>query len=155
MSLCVTLGEYPVIRYYRPRTPTHEASVLCSHLARFVQDELDQYAKFHRDFPPQSPRPRGVLFIVDRSMDLYSPLLHEFTYQAMAHDLLQIKDAAKITYKTVINEGGPNQEVKDMEIGDHDRIWVEYRHLHMKDVLEKLADDFAKFRAANSQFADE
>ncbi|KAL1962894.1 hypothetical protein VTN77DRAFT_9072 [Rasamsonia byssochlamydoides] len=155
VSLCITLGENPVIRYYRPRTPTHEASVLCSHLARFVQDELDQYVKFHRDFPPQSPRPRGVLFIVDRSMDLYSPLLHEFTYQAMAHDLLPIKDGEKVTYKTVINEGTPNQEVKEMEIGEHDRIWVEYRHLHMKDVLEKLAEDFAKFRAANSHFSDD
>lgn len=30
----------------------HEASVLCSHLARFVQLELDKYAKFHEDFPP-------------------------------------------------------------------------------------------------------
>jgi syntaxin-binding protein 1 len=154
-SLCVTLGEYPVIRYYRPRTPTHEASVLCSHLARFVQEELDQYAGVNRDYPPHTSRPRGVLFIVDRSMDLFSPLLHEFTYQAMSHDLLPIKDGDKVTYKTVINEGSPNEEMKDMEIGDHDRIWVDYRHLHMKDVLERLADDFAKFRAANPQFAEE
>ncbi|KAH8696119.1 Sec1 family superfamily [Talaromyces proteolyticus] len=154
VSLCVVLGEYPIIRYYRPRTPTHEASVLCSHLARFVQDELDRYAQFNRDFPPQSPRPRGVLLIVDRSMDLFSPLLHEFTYQAMAHDLLPIKDGDKVTYKTVINEGAANEEVKDMEITDHDRIWVDYRHLHMKDVLERLAEDFTKFRAANPHYAE-
>jgi syntaxin-binding protein 1 len=88
-------------------------------------------------------------------MDLFSPLLHEFTYQAMAHDLLPIKDGDKVTYKTVLNEGSENEEVKDMEIGDHDRIWVDYRHLHMKDVLERLAEDFAKFRAANPQFAEE
>jgi syntaxin-binding protein 1 len=155
VSLCVSLGEYPVIRYYRPRTSTHEASVLCSHLARFVQDAIDGYAKFHRDFPPPSHRPRGILFIIDRSMDLFSPLLHEFTYQAMAHDLLPIKDGDKVTYKTIMNEGSLNQETKDMEIGESDKIWVEYRHVHMKDVLGKLADDFAKFRAANPQFADE
>lgn len=155
VSLCVVLGEYPVIRYYRPRTPTHEASVLCSHLARFVQDEIDRYAGFNRDFPPQTPRPRGVLLIVDRAMDLFTPLIHEFTYQAMAHDLLPIKDGDKVTYKTVVNEGHSNEEVTDMEIGDHDRVWVDYRHLHMKDVLEKLSDDFARFRAANPQFAEE
>jgi syntaxin-binding protein 1 len=155
VSICVVLGEYPVIRYYRPRTPTHEASVLCSHLARFVQDEIDRYAGTNRDFPPQNPRPRAVLLIADRSMDLFSPLVHEFTYQAMAHDLLPIKEGDKVTYKTVINEGSPNEEITDMEIGDHDRVWVDYRHLHMKDVLEKLADDFAKFRAANPQFAEE
>ncbi|THC97151.1 hypothetical protein EYZ11_003366 [Aspergillus tanneri] len=155
VSLCVSLGEYPVIRYYRPKAPTHEAGVLCSHLARFIQNELDQYAHFQRDFPPPSPRPRGVLLVVDRSIDLIAPLIHEFTYQSMVHDLLPINDGDKVTYKTVVNEGGPNEEVKDMEISDQDNIWVDYRHLHMKDVLEKLGEDFAKFRAANPQFADE
>lgn len=155
VSVCVTLGEYPTIRYYKPRAPIHEASVLCSHLARFIQEELDNFAQAKRDFPPPSPRPRGVLFVVDRSMDLFSPLIHEFTYQAMVHDLLPIKDGDKVTYKTVINEGSHNEEVKDMEITDNDRIWVDYRHQHMKDVLGKLGEDFAKFRAANPQFADE
>lgn len=150
----MSLGEYPTIRYYRPRTPTHEASVLCSHLARFVQEELDQYAKYHEDFPPPSPRPRGVLYIVDRSMDLYTPLVHEFTYQAMAHDLLPIKEGDKITYRTTVNEGQANEETKDMEITEKDRIWVENRHLHMKDLLGKLGDEFNKFRADNPQFAE-
>ncbi|OJJ50823.1 hypothetical protein ASPZODRAFT_106723 [Penicilliopsis zonata CBS 506.65] len=155
VSLCASLGEYPIIRYYRPRVPTHEASVLCSHLARFVQEEMDRFAQFQRDFPPPSNRPRGVLFVVDRSMDLFSPLLHEFTYQAMVHDLLPINDGDKITYKTVVNQGGPNEEEKELEIGDHDKVWVDYRHMHMKDVLGKLGEDFAKFRAANAQFADD
>ncbi|KAJ5966140.1 hypothetical protein N7481_012854 [Penicillium waksmanii] len=155
VSLCASLGEYPVIRYYRPRSPTHEAGVLCSHLARFIQEELDQFAQFQRDFPPPSNRPRGVLFIVDRSMDVYAPLLHEFTYQAMVHDLLPIKDGDKVTYKTLLNEGKDNEEEKEMELGEHDKVWVEYRHMHMKDVLQKLGEDFAKFRAANPQFAED
>ncbi|KAJ5122500.1 hypothetical protein N7448_003634 [Penicillium atrosanguineum] len=155
VSLCASLGEYPVIRYYRPRTPTHEAGVLSSHLARFIQSELDQFAQFQRDFPPPSNRPRGVLLVVDRSMDIFAPLLHEFTYQAMVHDLLPIKEGDKVTYKTKVNEGKPNEDYKDMELGEHDKIWVDYRHMHMKDVLGKLGDDFAKFRQANSQFADD
>ncbi|WEW57761.1 syntaxin binding protein 1 [Emydomyces testavorans] len=154
VSVCASLGEYPLIRYYRPKEPTHEASVLCSHLARFVQDELDAYAKFREDFPTPSARPRGVLYIVDRSMDLVAPLVHEFTYQAMAHDLLPIKEGEKVTYETTINAGQPNQEIKEMEISEHDSIWVENRHLHMKDLLGKLVDDFNQFIAKNPQFAD-
>lgn len=92
--------------------------------------------------------------MVDRSMDLVSPLLHEFTYQAMVHDLLPIRDGDKVTYRTVLNEGSHNEETKDMQITDLDKVWVEYRHLHMKDVLGKLGEDFAKFRAANPQFAE-
>lgn len=152
VGVCVALGEYPTIRYYRPRTPTHEASILCSHLARFVQDELDLYAKFHEDFPPQTTRPRGALYIVDRSMDIIAPFLHEFTYQAMAQDLLPIKEGDKITYRTMVNEGQPDQEVKDVEISEKDKIWVDNRHRHMKDTLEKLTSDFQKFMADNPNF---
>ncbi|KAJ5246697.1 hypothetical protein N7468_001680 [Penicillium chermesinum] len=155
VSLCACLGEYPIIRYYKPRAPTHEASVLCSHLARFVQTELDQFAQFQRDFPPQTNRPRGVLLIVDRSMDPFAPLLHEFTFQSMVHDLLPIKDGDKVTYKTIINQGKPNEEIKEMELGEHDKVWVSYRHMHMRELLEKLGEDFAKFRAANPQFAED
>ena len=154
VSVCVSLGEYPTIRYHRPQHPTHEASVLCSHLARFVQDELDQYAKYHEDFPPPSPRPRGALIITDRSMYLFAPFIHEFTYQAMIHDLLAIEEGDKTFYKTIVNQGEKNEEEKDMEISEQDQIWVENRHLHMKDLLEKLVGDFNRFRADNPQFAE-
>lgn len=87
-------------------------------------------------------------------MDLFAPLVHEFTYQAMVHDLLPIKETDKTFYKTVINEGTANEEVKEMELGEKDKIWVENRHLHMKDLLEKLVADFNKFRADHPQFAE-
>lgn len=128
---------------------------MCSHLARFIQNELDQFAHAKRGFPPPSSRPRGVLLVVDRSMDLLSPLIHEFTYQSMVHDLLPIRDGDKVTYRTVVNEGSHKEEVKDMEVSEQDKVWIDYRHLHMKDVLGKLGEDFAKFRAANPQFAEE
>ncbi|KAK4690363.1 hypothetical protein P7C71_g6409, partial [Lecanoromycetidae sp. Uapishka_2] len=142
--------EYPTIRYHSPRNPSHEASVLSSHLARFVQLELDQYAKYHEDFPPPSPRPRGALIITDRSMDLFAPLLHEFTYQAMVHDLLPLKEGDKVYYKTALSQS----DAKDVEINEKDSIWVKNRHLHMKDLLEKLASEFQAFKAKNPQFAE-
>lgn len=151
VGVCVALGEYPTIRYYRPRQATHEASILCSHLARFVQDELDLYAKYHEDFPPPTSRPRGTLFITDRTMDLFAPLLHEFTYQAMAHDLLPIKDGDKIIYRAAVDTG-PGAEEKDMEIKETDKIWVENRHRHMKDTIEKLMGDFQRFMDDNPNF---
>ncbi|KAF4551502.1 Sec1-like protein 3 [Elsinoe fawcettii] len=152
VGVCVALQEYPTIRYYKPNAARHEASVLASHLARFIQQELDMYAKFHEDFPPPSARPRGVLYIVDRSIDVVAPFIHEFTYQAMAFDLLPIRDGDKITYKTIVNEGRRDQETKDAEISESDKIWVENRHRHMKDTIEKLMGDFQKFIDSNPQF---
>lgn len=112
------------------------------------------YAQFNPDFPPQSNRPRGALYITDRSMDLFAPLLHEFTYQAMVHDLLRIQEGDKVTYRTVVNEGEPGAEEKDMEISEKDKIWVEYRHRHMKDTIDRLISDFQKFIADNPHFAN-
>ncbi|PHH70728.1 hypothetical protein CDD80_5768 [Ophiocordyceps camponoti-rufipedis] len=154
-GVCITLGEYPKVRYYQPSNAFHEASVLCSHLARFVQDELDGYAQWDPNFPPPSNRPQGNLVITDRSMDLMAPLVHEFTYQAMAHDLLPIKEGDKTTFHTVINQGTHEEQEKDMELGDKDKIWVDNRHRHMKDTIDKLMGDFQKFLQQNPHFTDE
>jgi len=35
------------------------------------------------------------MLITDRSIDAIAPLLHEFTYQAMANDVLPIVDGKK------------------------------------------------------------
>jgi syntaxin-binding protein 1 len=152
----VTLGEYPTIRFYQPRNPlpTHEAHILSGIIARAVQDEIDTFAQWNESFPPPSNRPRGALYIVDRSLDLFAPFIHEFTYQAMAHDLLPIQEGDKVTYKTKIHEGEPNEELKDMEINEKDKLWVENRHRHMKDTIEKLMGDFQQFLAANPHFAN-
>ena len=122
-------------------------------LAQAVQDELDRYVAASSSFPPQSNRPRGVLFIVDRAIDLYAPLLHEFTYQAMAHDLLPIQDGEKIIYKTEVEESG-EKVAKDMVISEEDKVWVDVRHQHMKDTIEKLMADFQGFLRDNKNFVD-
>ncbi|KAK0377201.1 Sec1 family protein, partial [Colletotrichum limetticola] len=154
-GVCVTLGEYPKVRYYRPKSPLHEAAVLASHLARFVQEELDEYAQWNPNFPPQSSRPVGTLVITDRSMDILAPLVHEFTYQAMAHDLLPIQDGDKVTYRMVTNEGTAQEEEKDVELSDKDPVWVDNRHRHMKDTIDKLMGDFRKFLESNPNFTNE
>ena len=94
------------------------------------------------------------MYITDRSMDLFTPLIHEFTYQAMAHDLLPIKDGEKVYFKATMNVGEHDEEEKDMEIGENDKIWVENRHRHMKDTIEKLMSDFKKFIEDNPRFTN-
>lgn len=120
-----------------------------------MQEELDAYAQWNPNFPPPSARPQAVLIIGDRSMDLVAPLIHEFTYQAMAHDLLPIKEGDKVYYKTIINEGTAEETEKEMEIGEKDEIWVKNRHMHMKDTIEKLMSDFQKFIDENPHFTNQ
>jgi len=45
---------------------------------------------------------RATLIITDRTMDMIAPFVHEFTYQAMANDLLPIENGTKFAYVTVL-----------------------------------------------------
>ncbi|ORY80259.1 Sec1-like protein, partial [Leucosporidium creatinivorum] len=153
VNALATLGEYPLIRYYNPPSSFHAplgpALAAGEHvgkrLAERVQREIDAYARDNSDFPPipDPPRPRGVLFITDRSMDLYAPLLHEFTYQAMCNDLLDIENGTKYRY-TFQNESGKIED-KEANLTDEDKVWTEVRHMHMKDALDKLIADFKAY----------
>ncbi|KZT51928.1 Sec1-like protein [Calocera cornea HHB12733] len=121
-------------------------------LAFMVQDALDEYRRANPDFPKPSnpPRPRGVLFITDRTMDLYAPLLHEFTYQAMAEDLLPIEDGVKYRFKFQTSVGA--SEDKIAVLSDSDQVWTRVRHLHMREAIDKLMIDFNKFLEENAGF---
>lgn len=77
-----------------------------------VQELLDEHKKSNSEYPvsignvshiymylfreqKRSDRGRATLIITDRAMDMYAPLLHEFTYQAMCQDLLRIEGGTK------------------------------------------------------------
>lgn len=95
-------------------------------------------------------------------MDLYAPLLHEFTYQAMCNDLLDIENGTKYRYAlsfapdlgarsrssllryTFQNESGKIED-KEATLTDEDKVWTEVRHMHMKDALDKLIADFKAY----------
>lgn len=78
-----------------------------------------------------------MLLILDRSFDPVSPLLHEFTYQAMAYDLVNIKSDNKYEYET------PSGRVKH-ELNEDDEVWTELRHQHV-DVTKKYLYDLKNF----------
>lgn len=154
-AVCATLGECPRIRYWGAKGATHDAAVMCYHLARFIEGELLGYADRHPEKFPQTNRPPGLLVVTDRAMDIVSPLVHEFTYQAMAHDLLPIKDDEKVTFQITINEGSAEAEDKDMELQEKDKVWVENRHTRMTETIAKLTASFNKFVADNPDFNDQ
>ncbi|CAG8789790.1 15531_t:CDS:2, partial [Cetraspora pellucida] len=83
-----------------------------------------------------------------RTIDMYTPILHEFTYQAMANDLLKIDNGQKFTYSYVGQDG--SSATRDAILDESDTIWVDIRHKHMKDCIDQLMTDFNKFLDENS-----
>ncbi|KAK7056390.1 syntaxin binding protein 1 [Paramarasmius palmivorus] len=186
-NVCITLNEFPYIRYYvpvnhpplgplkphastRPPPPQEgsgrwrtnlargadarayesvESDYVTKLLAFMVQSNLEEHKKANSDFGKDS-RQRATLIITDRCMDTIAPFLHEFTYQAMANDLLPIQDGTKYTYKFQSSVG--SYEDKTATLSDADRVWTEVRHMHMREAIDKLMADFNKFLEENAVF---
>lgn len=132
---------------------SNDGNSISKMLALKVQKELDDYAKANPDFVKvQNPnKPKPVLLITDRMMDMAAPFVHEFTYQAMCQDLLPIHNGTQYRYKFQSSAGTYEDQVATLS--DADEIWVKLRHLHMQDAIEMLKADFAAFMEENAGFA--
>lgn len=80
MAMLLALKKKPLIRY-------EKHSMLCKKLAtevRYSMTQEEQLFDFRKsDTPP-------ILLLVDRRDDPVTPLLTQWTYQAMVHELLSI-----------------------------------------------------------------
>ena len=44
-------------------------------------------------------------------------------------------------------------EEKEHTLGEEDKVWVEVRHMHMKDALDKLITDFKNYASEHGHLA--
>ncbi len=148
-TMCITLKEYPSIRF-------QGSSSFAKDLANTVYEILTRFKSSNSSFvchgdDRDSTRERGQLFICDRTFDPVSPLMHEYTYQAMCNDFLNIDEGV---VKFVATTGGGSTE-KQALLNETDELWVELRGQHivkvintitekMKDMLQNSAGAFAK-----------
>lgn len=82
MALMLSLRKKPLIRY-------EKNSLLCKKLATEVRYAMTQEEQLF-DFRKSDTQP--ILLLVDRREDPVTPLLTQWTYQAMVHELLVIEN---------------------------------------------------------------
>lgn len=134
-TVCISLNEYPCIRYQGSSRFAIEIAKVCNSI-------LDAFSKANTSFwthgdGEHSDRDRGNLLILDRSYDPLTPLLHEYSYQAMITDLLNIEDGGLVTYN--INTGN-GEEKKQALLNESDDLWTEHRHNHIAKVITDLKE---------------
>jgi vacuolar protein sorting-associated protein 45 len=77
----VALRMQPVVRYAR-------ASPLCLKIAQQLQSKLDEE---HILFEQMGGGHQSVILLTDRRLDPVTPLLNQWTYQAMCHELIGLE----------------------------------------------------------------
>merc|ERR1712172_388697 len=122
-TLCSTLGEFPSIRY-RAECGVNKR------LAEILEQRLTAYKEAEPSMGEGVEKARSQLIILDRGFDITSPLLHELTFQAMAYDLLNIKNDL-YKYST-------DNESKEVILDENDDLWEEMRHQHIAVIYQNL-----------------
>ena len=144
VTVCATLNEYPHIRY-------RKTSQMAKSLASVFHLKMDQFVSqnpkwwYHggpsRGSQSAAKTDRGVLLLMDRATDCLTPLMHDFTYQAMVRDLLPLQG----NVMTVKNENAEEDAKgaaanKDVLLDERDKLWVELRSQHIAQVIETLSN---------------
>lgn len=122
--------------------------------AKQVNDEERDVEEDNDDTDAENAPVKATLLIVDRVTDLVTPLVHEFSYQAMAHDLL------KLNYQ---KPGGAHLEVPDekdtakknwVQIDDEEKdpIWADIRSMFIEEALAKAQASFKEFLETDAAF---
>jgi len=155
VTVCATMNEFPHVRFM-------EESPLSQAIARGFHAKMQEFIGnspnwWYYGDGKHNARDRSTLLVLDRQFDPLSPFMHEFTYQAMANDLLKIKDD-KITYKAdAMNPSSSNttnaapdqteasspkksnKTEKEVLLNDNDALWMELRGKHIADVIQNLS----------------
>lgn len=142
VTVCATLNEYPHVRYkVDSRVGNSIARLFNTKLTEFIGKNKTWW--YHGDVN-HLEKGRSTLLVLSRTDDPLSPLMHEFTYEAMVHDLLTVNNG-KITYKastvgTAADTGdGKGTMDKDALLNENDEVWVELRGMHIADVITTLS----------------
>lgn len=133
-----------------PRVRFQASSSLCRNVAERLCVRFDQERSLF-EFRPRNPPP--LLLISDRREDPVTPLLNQWTYEAMLHELVGVN------YNRISLKDSPNvpDEFRELVVDDvEDQFFGESRFLNFGDLgvsLQKLVDSFHRESKSNNRIA--
>jgi len=150
-SVCTTLKIFPYIQY-------QNNSKLCSKLCEILENLLQEFGRI------KNLQRNGILLLTDRTFDPMTPLLHDYVYEPLVYDLFSDKinknDEIDVNFENDVNnnniintnsnENNQNKNQKKiLKLSDKYELWNSYKLLHFANVLEKISEDFERFRESD------
>mmetsp|Transcript_27963 Transcript_27963/g.34733 ORF Transcript_27963/g.34733 Transcript_27963/m.34733 type:complete len:157 (+) Transcript_27963:529-999(+) len=133
----------PVLRY-------EGSSPLCRYIAERVQEKLSAESDFINRMSRNSATTQ--VLICDRKEDPVTPLLNQWTYQAMVHELIGIKDN-RVDLRHV---EGLSEEMKEVVLSGADDPFFRKAHtLNFGDLsseIQSLVQKFLQAKKSQAQF---
>ncbi|GER26385.1 plant sec1, partial [Striga asiatica] len=148
-TVFASLKEFPTVWYRAARgldsdIVTTSGDLVPTKLAAMLWNSITTFKSSIPNFPQTET---CELLIVDRSLDQVAPIIHEWTYDAMCHDLLNL-EGNKYVYEVPSKSGG-KPERKEVLLEDHDPVWLELRHTHIGEASIRLHEKMTNFVSKN------
>nr|CAI5845744.1 unnamed protein product [Callosobruchus analis] len=159
-SVFVTLGTVPIIRSPKGNA----AEMVAKRLEKKLRDHL--FDARNSLFTP-APAPDGglggggagaahfafqrpLLLVLDRNVDMATPLHHTWTYQALAHDVLDLA-----LNRLVIEEsqptGGARAKSRTCELDSRDKFWGQHKGSPFPTVAEAIQEELEQYKSSEEE----
>lgn len=151
-TVFASLKEFPNIRF-RAAKPGEDASSgleARSLVAQRVAVDLNERLSLMQRNGQLPASSTCDLVIFDRGFDPVAPVIHEWTYEAMAYDLLNL-DGEVFRYEVETQAG--KTEKKEHLLAETDDMWVALRHKHFADATNEITRTMDEFRQKNKAAA--
>lgn len=157
-SVFVTLGSVPIIRCPKGNAAEMVAERLDKKLRENLRDARNSLFTSDPSQSGQFSFQRPLLVVLDRNVDLATPLHHTWTYQALAHDVLDFSlNRLKVDEevdKTSPSHGGVRHKVKKTKsyhMGPEDAFWASHKGSPFPTVAEAVQEKLESYRSEEEE----
>ncbi|XP_045768740.1 protein sly1 homolog [Maniola jurtina] len=148
-SVFVTLGNVPIIRCSKGNAAEMVAKKLDKKLRENLWDARNNL--FHGQSGTFSFT-RPMLILLDRNIDMATPLHHTWTYQALAHDVLDLSlNRAVVPESSGPAIPGQKTKTRTCDLDSRDPLWSEHKGSPFPTVAEAIQEDLDKYRSSEAE----
>lgn len=151
-SVCVTLGNVPIIRCPKNSAAEMVARKLEKKLRENLYDARNNL--FHMDATQAAnfSFQRPLLVILDRNVDMATPLHHTWTYQALAHDVMDLSlNRIMIEEDPIKSTGGARRKTKSCDLDNRDKFWTSHKGSPFPTVAEAIQEELESYRSSEDE----
>ncbi|CAF4952947.1 protein sly1 homolog [Pieris napi] len=151
-SVFVTLGTVPIIRSSKGNAAEMVAKKLDKKLRENLWDARNNL--FHGNTGQGSAFSftRPMLILLDRNIDMATPLHHTWTYQALAHDVLDLSlNRAVVPENSGPALPGQKMKTRTCDLDSKDPLWCEHKGSPFPTVAEAIQEDLDKYRSSEAE----
>lgn len=129
-TVFASMKEYPYIQY-------QSTSLFATELAQLLNADLSALSELKL----LNPKRNSICLIVDRSYDPVTPLLHDYSYRAIVHDLFDVNEEGVLSI--------PSEKIDNYALDEADTLWSKYQYEHISEVFEGITNDLDEFKKSD------